>query len=87
MQEALVTSKSTLIGIGVLITLVAGLVWWVLSATPTQAAIEAARQPPPPLPSLNLQQIQDGTLQGRTSNGVLPINVEGVGRTDPFAGA
>lgn len=81
-------NKSPLpLGIGLLVALAAGLVWWVLSATPTQADIETAKQPPPPLPAINFQLLQGESLQGRTLNGQLPINVEGVGRDDPFAGA
>ncbi|MBI4185430.1 hypothetical protein HY524_00055 [Candidatus Berkelbacteria bacterium] len=82
------TTRSGMLGTGALIAISAALVWWVWSASPSQGEIEAAKYVIPPLPVVNLQQLENGALENRTINGTLPISVDGgsLGREDPFAG-
>lgn len=75
------------IGSSLIVLLAAGLVYLIIRTEPSSASIEAAKQAPPALPSVNLQLLESGALTNRTSNGTLPINIDGLGRTDPFAGA
>ena len=69
-----------------LIVLVLG--WWVWSTKPNQVDIESAAKVIPPLPTVNLAQLESQQLESRTINGALPISVdtEQLGREDPFAG-
>ena len=73
---------------GAVLVIVAGCVWWIMSATPSSSAIEAARQPEVKVPQLNLGTLDASTGQDRTINGTLPIPVDAgsLGREDPFAG-
>ncbi len=75
------------LGSGLLVALGVGLGYLIIRTAPTADAVERGKQTLPPLPAINLQLLSNGSLTDRTSNGTLPIPIDGVGRTDPFAGA
>jgi hypothetical protein len=62
-------------------------IWLGVFSKPSPAEIAAKRQPPAPVPTVTLQQLNQLAV-GHEVKGSLPIDLEaaGLGRTDPFAG-
>jgi hypothetical protein len=83
-----VNERSTLVVGGVILALALGIGGWIYTAQPDDASIQARLQAPPPLPEVNLQLLEQAGVGSRTKNGTLPIevNLDTLGRDDPFAG-
>lgn len=74
--------------IGLVVIVIGGCAWWLLSTSPTRAQIESAKRPVTPVPTINLQLLDGSLTSNKTTNGTLPIQVnpDATGRSDPFAG-
>ena len=61
--------------------------WLAMFAKPSEAEISARQQPPTPLPTIAVNQLNQ-QITGLEVKGSLPINLgdAGLGREDPFAG-
>lgn len=80
-------SKSILGAVGTLVLLGLASAWWVMTAVPTPAQIEAARTSLPTVEAPDLTLLKSSSfVNGRVPAGLpVPIDAESLGRSDPYA--